>query len=518
MVKEPTWVEKIFGEEKHQLDKSRRITVNFLLVAFSSFIAQGAYDEGFWNGVRFFLYDIGEDAGSVAQLNMYSWIPWIPKVVYAAFSDMVPLCGYKRKLYIFFGSIITGVAVGLAGWHGTTFRLQAIYMLLGCLASAWANVAVDAMVVERSRDKDALIAARLQAFTKCAYGLGMVISDVVFGFIIDWYHPRVCYYIFAAFQLATAFLALILEEEKSIVNTKEVFRKTTMVWRTLNHPKILFPVLVLVALLAMPIASEPLRMYFVEELHFSATFLGIMDAVCTLCGGIGLVIFAATLANTPMQSVFLWSTLGVIACNLWLVLLVTGISREMGIHDKVFAFSDKMVNNVISAICSNAIYTYAACVCPKGIEGMAFAAMTGLFNLGGAVSALMSTWLIDKFDIHCDEDEHGKLSNCRFDGLWKLVTLTALSNLIPLIFVVYVPSDPPRVFEDINSPFKSLADVTDFDDHLEGEGSALCVSSDSNMLSRALGLKGVNSPEDSRFFREDSSDDRMPLLQAVGGN
>jgi len=437
----------MFGERKHQQDPKRAITLNFLLVAFSSFVAQGAYDEGFWNGVRFFLYDIGQDAGSIATLNMYTWIPWVPKVVYAAFSDMVPICGYRRKYYVFLGSIITAISVGLAGWHGTTFVLQTIYMIIGQIACAWANVAVDALVVERSQQKDALVAARLQAFTKCAYGAGMVVSDVVFGFIIDWYHPRYTYYIFAGFQTCTAFLALILDEQPSNDSSKDLNQRAVMVYNALIHPKIFYPVLVLASLLSMPIASEPLRMYFVEELHFSASFLGVMDAACTVCGGVGLILYAGMIADTPMQSIFLWCTIGVIACNLWLVLLVTGTSREFGIDDKVFVFSDKMVNNVASAICSNAIYTYAACVCPKGVEGMTFAAMTGLFNLGGAVSALLSTILINCFDVHCDEDSQGNLSNCRFGGLWGLVVLTGMSNLVPLLFISWVPNEPPNASE-----------------------------------------------------------------------
>eukprot|EP00466_Bigelowiella_natans_P010407 jgi/Bigna1/70588/fgenesh1_pg.12_\ len=129
--------------------------------------------------------------------------------------------------------------------------------------------------------------------------------------------------------------------------------------------------------------------------------------------------------------------LGVVSCVL--AERVTGVSRELGIDDKVFVFSDKMVNNVVAAICSNTIYTYAACICPRGVEGMTFAAMTGLFNLGGAFSALMSTSLIDIFDVHCDEDAGGKLSNCRFGNLWHLVAVTALSNVVPLLFISWVP-------------------------------------------------------------------------------
>eukprot|EP00467_Chlorarachnion_reptans_P008449 CAMPEP_0114494466 /NCGR_PEP_ID=MMETSP0109-20121206/4668_1 /TAXON_ID=29199 /ORGANISM="Chlorarachnion reptans, Strain CCCM449" /LENGTH=453 /DNA_ID=CAMNT_0001671507 /DNA_START=122 /DNA_END=1483 /DNA_ORIENTATION=- len=436
-----TWLEHLFGEKRHQTNPSREITSNFLLVSFSSFVAQGAYDEGFWNGVRFF-------SGSVATLNMYSWIPWIPKLLYAACSDMIPICGYRRKWYIFLGSIVTGLSVGLAGLHGLTFNLQAIYMVIGCTASAWANVAVDALVVERSQDKDALVAARLQAFVKTAYGTGMVLSDIVFGFAIDWYHPRVTYYLFAFFQIVTAFFALVLDEKRvtpdrrdlngsriseAIVQvgdleTATVKRQFLLVFQTLMNPRIFFPVTVLTTLLSMPVASEALRIYFVEELHFSASFLGVMDAACTICGGAGLIIWAGTIADSGMRGVFVWTTVGVILCNLWLF-LVTGVNRRLGINDKLFVFSDKMVNNVASAICSNAIYTYAACICPKGIEGMTFAAMTGLFNLGGAVSALLSAWFIDWFDVHCDEDTQGNLYNCRFEGLWKLVTMTAVSNL-----------------------------------------------------------------------------------------
>ncbi|GAB5371978.1 hypothetical protein AAMO2058_001626200 [Amorphochlora amoebiformis] len=500
---DPTWLEGLFGETEHQEDISRAITLNFLLVSFSSFVAQGAYDEGFWNGVRFFLYDIGEDAGSAATLMLLSWVPWIPKVVYAAFSDMVPIFGYKRKFYIFFGSTVTAVAVYLAGWHGTTFRLQCIYMLIGNTASAWANVAVDAMVVERSRDKDATIAARLQAYTRCAYGIGMVLSDSLFGFIIDWYHPRVTYYIFAGFQAATGFLALVLQEKVCTVTNSDVTEKAKMVYRTLRHPKIVYPVSVLVLLVSMPIASEALRMYFVEELNFSASFLGVMDAVCTVVGGVGLIIFAATIANAPMQGVFLWSTIGVIVCNMWLVLLVTGISRDIGIDDKVFVFSDKMVNNVVAAICSNAIYTYAACICPKGIEGMTFAAMTGLFNLGGAISAATSSWLIDWFDVHCDEDSHGHLANCRFQGMAGLILVTSLSNIVPLLFICYVPNEPPRIRRE---------SIESFNQASSSPSKLHSMVSGSMEVSWRNGSSLSHNGRVDKIFEEDSELEGAPLL------
>ncbi len=91
-----------------------------------------------------------------------------------------------------------------------------------------------------------------------------------------------------------------------------------------------------------------------------------MDAVCTLMGGAMLLTTAAQIADTSMRSIFLACTFGVIVCNFWLVLLVTGASHSLGLNDKVFVFSDKMVNNVVVAILSNSVNTYAACVCPKG--------------------------------------------------------------------------------------------------------------------------------------------------------
>jgi len=146
------------------------------------------------------------------------------------------------------------------------------------------------------------------------------------------------------------------------------------------------------------------------------------------------------------------------------VLLVTGMSRQVGVDDKVFVFSDKMVNNIVTAICSNTIYTYAACVCPKGIEGMTFAAMTGLFNLGGAISALSSRFLIDLFDVHCDEDDHGDIQNCRFGGMVHLLSITAFSNILPLLFITYVPDDPPRIE---GTPVESHSEVIK-DGHFPG--------------------------------------------------
>ncbi len=207
----PTYIEALFGETTHQADPYRRITFNFLLVCGMSFIAQGTYDEGYWNGVRFYMYEIGEDAASVATLNLLSWLPWIPKIAYAALSDMVPLFGYQRKYYIFFGSLFTGLASLIAGWRGTTFASQALWMIIGQICAATTNVAIDALLVERCQNKNAYVAGRLMAFTKCAYIVGMVASDALFGFLIDWYHPRVCYYLFAGFQVLVAVCILSLK-------------------------------------------------------------------------------------------------------------------------------------------------------------------------------------------------------------------------------------------------------------------------------------------------------------------
>jgi folate/biopterin transporter len=180
---------------------------------------------------------------------------------------------------------------------------------------------------------------------------------------------------------------------------------------------------------ATPSADSAFFFFTTNDLQFQPEFLGRVRLVTSIAALIGIWVFQRFLKAVPFRTIFAWSTVLSTLLGLTTLLLVTHTNRAIGIDDHWFSLGDSLILTVMGEISFMPVLVLSARLCPPGVEATLFALLMSILNLAGLLShelgAILTHWL--------------GVTETEFGNLWLLVTLTNLSNLLPLPLLVLLP-------------------------------------------------------------------------------
>ncbi len=145
----------------------------------------------------------------VALLTGLSSLPWMVKPLYGFISDSIPLFGYRRRSYllacgflgeqiverigfdVIFHFFVSGAFswTMLAIWVDSPFGTVAA-MLGASLSTAFSDVVVDSIVVERSRGAPQATSGSLQSLCWASSAVGGIASAYFSGSLVEEYGTR----------------------------------------------------------------------------------------------------------------------------------------------------------------------------------------------------------------------------------------------------------------------------------------------------------------------------------------
>ena len=145
----------------------------------------------------------------------------------------------------------------------------------------------------------------------------------------------------------------------------------------------------------------------------------------------GVAFYNVYLKRTPLKKIYFWSSITGTVLGLSQLLLITGVSRHVGLDDKIFAVGDEVILSVLTEIAFLPSLVLAAKICPEGVEASLFAAMMSIFNAGMVFSQYLGGVLTKSLGV----------TGSDFSNLWLLVLICNLSQLFPLLFLSLVPDE-----------------------------------------------------------------------------
>ena len=409
----------------------------------------------------FFLKDqLGLDPAASAAILGTATLPWTFKPLYGFLSDSVPLFGYRKRSYL----ILSGL-VGSASWLAMSSLVHdaqtaLLYTLSGSGAIAVADVVIDSIVVERTREAAESIlceegssaddeqcevalegktsaAGDLQSLCWGASAVGSTVSAYFSGSLLEKYTPENIFAITAVFPMIIAVASLGVREQRIDqdgidasngvnVNLLDTFKDQAFKLKeTITTPNIYLPVLFVFLWRATPSADSASFYFSVNDLGFKPEFLGKVNVVASLASLFGVIMYRLKLKEFPVKDLIFWTTLISVPLSLTQLLLVTHKNLEIGIPNEFFFLVDNTVLVVLGQIAFMPTLALAASLCPPGIEGTLFASLMSIYNAGGLVSqeagALVTQWF--------------GVTDSEFGNLPQLITFCSLSSLVTLPFI-----------------------------------------------------------------------------------
>jgi len=402
--------------------------------------------------VSFFLKDqLHLSPAEVASLVGIAMIPWTIKPLYGLISDGFPIFGYRRRPYLVLSSLLGTIAwVCMATVVNSAWSAM-VMIGVASMAIAFFDAIIDALVVQRARLEPEGDAGSLQAFTWAAMSVGAIASAYFSGFLLEHWGAKFVFAITALLPLLVTIAAFaiadppITETKSALETTKQQLKQ---VFIACTSKQIWLPMLFIFLWQATPSADTAFFFFTTNELKFNPEFLGTVRFFTSLAGLGGVWIFQRFLKDIPMQRIFLWTTIIATVLGMTSLVLVSHANRSWGIDDRWFSLGDSLILTVAGRIAYMPVLILAARLCPVGIEATLFALLMSVMNLAALCSSQLGaglTYLLGVTDVD-------------FTNLGLLITITNLSNLLPLPLLNWLPNNKvvslslePTILEPLNT-------------------------------------------------------------------
>jgi len=333
-----------------------------LLMVYFAYGALGliAVAESFWIKKALTLSPV-----QLAELAVWTTLPWTVKMVFGELVDSVPILGSQRRVYVFIGAalIATGLLL-LAGAAGgwltfaspeNLYRLGAVISVLGVVVQ---DVVADAMsteVVDREEadgtprpkeevDRDL---GMVQVLGRLALSAGMFAVAGVAGWIASVYTYETVFLVglliplvstsgalliklrpverrpidwrilgggivFGVFVVAAALTGMPYNQEVVFIVSMVVV--CAMLWRIVGtldletQKAIFYAAVIIFAYRAMPLAGQGYTWFTIDVLGFDEAFQGVLAQIGAGLALAGMWLFSDAITRRPVAQVLLWLT------------------------------------------------------------------------------------------------------------------------------------------------------------------------------------------------------------------
>jgi len=396
-----------------------RRAINRLLVFFALvYVVEGVGEvEGLIaQPLSFYLKEVhGWTALQVSAFLTIFNFPWVIKPIYGAFSDFVPLFGYRRKPYLLAANI---VAAGAFFW---VTRLTAPGDLLWALqltayAMAISSTVCGAVLVENGQrlGKSGKLVNQQWLWLNVA----TIFASIGGGELAERLPPTSALHVAAAIvaisPLAVVFGTLVLIPDKKTPIDLPALHATFGSLVTAFRKRELWIVGVFLFLYYFnPGLNTPLYYYMTDDLKFSQGYIGILGSIEAAGWIVGALLYRRLFEDMSSKRLL----------NLSIALGTMTTAAFVFLAGQTSAAILNFCGGFSAMVATVATATLAADYCPRRAEGFIFAAMMSIINLSTSLSGTFGGFLFDRF-FH--------------DSLTLLILLSAALTAFALVLVPFL--------------------------------------------------------------------------------
>jgi hypothetical protein len=299
-------------EEEDKYKKLIRNKISFLLISFYSGICVISDI-----GVKYYFKDKKKvDTAMLSKLLLLFKIPYLLKPIYGLLLDFFPLCGYKKKYYLFlcfFMNIISWYIFIIS--NNESLYTSIICQLFINISLSFTTVIGSAIQVEISKMYDNSknsIGERTSELMSTHFivkSIGTLIPSYLKGFLIEKYTNNIIFYISGLISFLIFTSAIILDDDKikkhkktknqkkikfsplieEEVNSNE--NKTTQIINLIKDKNIIILLSLIFVLESSPSCVSPLFYYETNILGLNPRNLSLIDFFCQISIIIVIIIY-----------------------------------------------------------------------------------------------------------------------------------------------------------------------------------------------------------------------------------
>jgi len=392
-------------------------------------------------------------------MTLLMTLPWSFKLFFGLQSDLLPVCGYRRK-----GYLVIGLCLEMAGL--ATMGGLALATMLSPAAMSWlafvstvgmllSDVMADTFCVELSKEYNEVgsnISGNIQSIAYLVrFGATMLgtmggtflFNQASWGWGLDfhWF----CF-------ISTALLLLGLPWAWALDELKAQLRPAAdplrvqlgTLWQTVQQKAVWKPLLYIYFYNALQIPNAAWNSFLLKGLNFTSFELGMLGVIAAVMSFLALLVYRSFFFHMNFRVIYVICTvLNVLFSGLQL-LLIYRVNTNMGIPDFWFSLGDNVFAAFLTSFQFVPTLTLMIAMCPDDQEGASFAMFTTQFNVAQSVALVIGSGFVKIWD--CSNQA---MENKQFSGVGNLTILTTAIQLVPIFFVRNLPGTREEQRKDI---------------------------------------------------------------------
>ncbi len=373
-----------------------RVVTNRLLVFFALlYVVEGVGQVGglIAQPLSYFLKEV--HGWTPLQVTAYLAIfnfPWIIKPLYGAFSDFVPLFGYRRKSYLLAANVCA--IVGFFWITQLAAPSQLVWALqLTAYAMAISSTVCGAVLVENGQKLGE--SGRFVNQQWLWFNLAAMIASILGGQLAQRLPPTAALHTAAAI-VAVAPLAVLfgtiflISERKSRMDVVALRGTFGGVAAAFKKRELWFVGLFLFLYYFSPGLSTPLYYVMTDDLKFSQGYIGILGSIASAGWIVGALFYRRLFdAMSTKRFLQLSIALGTLTTAAYLLL-----------YNETSAAIISFCSGFAAMLATVATVTLAADYCPQRSEGFTFAVMMSLINLATSSADIVGSFFFQHLFNH----------------------------------------------------------------------------------------------------------------------
>ena len=420
--------------------------------------------------------DLGATEAQQTMIASIATLPSALKIIFGFISDNVPILGYRRKPYMLLGWICTiGSMIVLLYYtdlsvptkndlsnpnirqslqHQTPNNqkdlpsmewLMITFFISG--SGMWiADVMADAFVAQKVPYEPLEAQGQIQSTCYACRFFGIAAFAPVSTYLYNqglfgYSGPATIVTILAMTPLVTAFpLWFFLEEERDIP-IPSTRHQCDEIWKTVCSRSVWQPIGFVYLYNILQIPNAAWRQYLKSVLFFTSNQLNILLTVSYFLLYLGTVAYQYFFLKTSWRRIYYFGFILNAIASCGQLALIRGYT--FGIHPFFFALGDDAIMEFIVGIQMLPICILMVTLCPPNSEGASYAMFTTAWNSAMLLAqAIGSSVLLGIWDTTKETMIAGNLN-----GLFKLSVLTTFLQMLPILFVGWLPHGRTELVE-----------------------------------------------------------------------
>jgi MFS family permease len=354
---------------------------------------------------------VGQVGGLIAQpLNYYlkealGWsplqvtayiaifnFPWVIKPLYGAFSDFVPLFGYRRKAYLLVASI--AAICGFLWIARITAPGHLVWALqLTAYAMAISSTVCGAVLVENGQRLHE--SGRFVNQQWLWFNIAAMASAILGGQLAQRLPPSSALRVAATFAAVAPFAVLVgtiflISEKKTRIDLPALRGTMNGLAAAVKRRELWIVGIFLFLYYFSPGLSTPLYYVMTDNLKFSQGYIGLLGSIASAGWIVGALLYRQLFGGMSSKRLLQLSiALGTVTTAAYLLLF-----------DEAAAAIISFCSGFSAMLATVATVTLAADYCPPRSEGFSFAVMMSLINLATASADIVGSFLFQHLFQH----------------------------------------------------------------------------------------------------------------------